>query len=235
MAICLLTSSTNCKLLSLNNFSVTEDIFIYPVGYDPWGRDTPFYTDEGLESWRMYRSWGKGWREIKLDQTCTGTWCGAPDNKGVAYSFVFREGRDYQVKIEAIKKYPNEDVKWGFGPVDPVWIGTNWTMEGDKVYFEDSKVYISAEPHTPTESGWVYFNITSKVYSGNVDLALGFETDKLKPKKAELFSPHNVSYVYEVCNNQTGCEEVLESHIEDYKDIPGNFDSMDYDYGGMKK
>ncbi|MHA1191949.1 MAG: LamG domain-containing protein [Promethearchaeota archaeon] len=111
------------------NFTVKEDIFLYPVGYDPWGRDTPFSTDKGLKSWKMYRSWGKGWREIKLDKTCTGTWCGAPNNLGVKYSFVFREGRDYQIKIEALKNNPNEDIKWGFGPVDPTWYGKDWVSE----------------------------------------------------------------------------------------------------------
>ncbi len=109
--------------LAYINFSVKEDIFIYPVGYDPWGRETPFYTDEGLKSWKMYRSWGKGWREIKLNETCTGTWCGAPNNLGVAYSFVFREDRDYKIKIVALKENPYDEIKWGFGPVDPFWYG----------------------------------------------------------------------------------------------------------------
>ena len=35
------------------NFTAKEDIFIYPIGYDPWGRDTPFYTDVGLKSWKL--------------------------------------------------------------------------------------------------------------------------------------------------------------------------------------
>ena len=118
-SICAGTIEDPCE--AFIDFSVSEDIFIYPVGYDPWGRDTPFYTDEGLESWKMYRSWGKGWREIKLNETCTGTWCGAPNNKGVKYSFVFRKGRDYQIKIVAYKSNPNQVIKWGFGPVDPTW------------------------------------------------------------------------------------------------------------------
>jgi len=107
------------------NFTAKEDIFLYPVGYDPWGRNTPFYTNQELKSWKMYRSWGKGWREIKLNDTCTGTWCGAPD-KGVKYSFVFRENRDYKIKIVAYKNSPYEDIKWGFGPVDPIWYGKDW-------------------------------------------------------------------------------------------------------------
>ena len=110
--------------LAYINFSVKEDIFIYPMDYDPWGRDTPFETDKGLKSWKMYRSWGTSWREIKLNQTCTDTWCGAPpkspNNK---YAFAFREGRDYQIKIVAYKEDPTETIKWGFGPVDPFWYG----------------------------------------------------------------------------------------------------------------
>ena len=46
--------------LAYINFTAKEDIFIYPVGYDPYGRDTLFETDKELESWRIYRSWGKG-------------------------------------------------------------------------------------------------------------------------------------------------------------------------------
>ncbi len=109
--------------LAYINFTAKEDFFIYPIDYDPWGRNTPFETDKELKSWKMYRSWGKGWREIKLNETCTGTWCGAPDNKGVKYSFVFRKGRDYQIKIYALKKDPIQDIKWGFGSVDPIWFG----------------------------------------------------------------------------------------------------------------
>ncbi len=126
--------------LAYINFTTTEDIFIYPIGYDPWGRDTPFETDIGLKDWKIYRSWGTGWREIKLNETCKYTWCGAPpkspDNK---YAFAFRKGRNYQIKIVALKDDPKEDIKWGFGPVDPVWYGT----EKYKVSFELSKNSIS--------------------------------------------------------------------------------------------
>jgi len=126
--VCAGTEGDPC--LAFINFTAKEDIFLYPIGYDPYGRDTPFETDKDLKSWKIYRSWGSGWREIKLNDTCTGTWCGAPDNKGVKYSFVFREGRDYQIRIVAHKKDPTEDIKWGFGPVDPVWIG----VKQDKIH-----------------------------------------------------------------------------------------------------
>ena len=112
----------NDPCLAFIEFTVNETFFLYPLGYDPYGRATPFYTDEKIESWKMYRSWGSGWREINLKQTCKGTWCGGSGNINV-YSFAFREGRSYKIKIEALKKDPTQTVKWGFGPVDPFWYG----------------------------------------------------------------------------------------------------------------
>jgi len=110
------------------NLTANEDIFIYPIGYDPWGRDTPFEFEPGVESWKFQRSWGNYWKDIPLDKTCTGTWCGAPNNKGVKYSYVLREGRDYQFRIVGYKKDPTEDIKWSVDYenreyLDPIWFG----------------------------------------------------------------------------------------------------------------
>lgn len=60
-----------------------------------------------------------------------------------------------------------------------------YAIDGNKVYIDTTKAYISAEPHTLHESGWVYFNLASKTYSGDVDLALGFDIENVQPKKAE--------------------------------------------------
>ena len=134
--ICAGTEIDPC--IALINFTANEDVFLYPVNYDPYGRDTPFDVDKELKSWKMYRSWGKGWREIKLDQTCQQKWCGAPENnmKDNKYSIAFRKDKNYTIKIEALKKDPSEDIKWGFGYkeiglqggdsyVDPVFLGLN--------------------------------------------------------------------------------------------------------------
>jgi len=115
--------------LAFINFTAREDIFLYPLQYDPWDRTTPFQTDKDLESWKMYRSWGKGWREINLHETCKGTWCGGKyGSSSNLYSFAFRKDRDYQIKIEAVKKDPKDDVKWSFTEyVDPFWYGIGAT------------------------------------------------------------------------------------------------------------
>jgi len=74
----------------------------------------------------------------------------------------------------------------------------DWTIEGDKVYYEDAKVYLSAEPHTLSQSGWVYFNVTSKVYTGDIDVVFGFNTEFARPKKIELYKPttRNVPHAF---------------------------------------
>ncbi|MHA1853746.1 MAG: hypothetical protein ACTSUF_09620, partial [Candidatus Heimdallarchaeaceae archaeon] len=75
----------------------------------------------------------------------------------------------------------------------PVKAPTNYIIDGDKVYIDDDNVFISAEPHTVYSSGWVYFNLTSKTYSGDIDVAFGFDTNKTKPANALLYKPRNVT------------------------------------------
>jgi hypothetical protein len=72
--------------------------------------------------------------------------------------------------------------------------GGNWTINGDRVYMDDEYVYLSSNPHTITSPGWVYFNLTSKQFSGEIDAVWGFNDSNIKPKKAELFKPHEVNW-----------------------------------------
>jgi hypothetical protein len=69
----------------------------------------------------------------------------------------------------------------------------NYIINGDIVYIDNSKVYLSANPHTLSSSGWVYFNLTSKVYTGNIDTCWGFNTSVSKPTKVEVYNPHWVN------------------------------------------
>jgi len=105
------------------NFTANEDIFIYPTDYDPWGRNTTFNFDPNVKSWKLQRSWGTGWRNIPLDKTCTGTWCGLSNSDDVRkFSVAFREGRDYEIRIVAYKNNPYESIKWGAFDLDPTWL-----------------------------------------------------------------------------------------------------------------
>ena len=87
----------------------------------------------------------------------------------------------------------------------------NWTIEGNSVYVNDINVYISATPHTISGSGYVYFNLTSKIYEGDIDVYWGFDNSKVKPTKAEIYK--NSEWI----------------------DISNKFDSKDHEYEGMNK
>jgi len=127
--VCAGTESEPCY--AYINFSAKEDIFIYPMDYDPWGRDTPFYTDVGLKSWKLQRSWGDTWRTINLSKT----W-----SSKVKYAVKFSKDQDYQIRIVALKEDPTKDIKWGFGPVDPYWFGES--REIGYEFINDSVVHI---------------------------------------------------------------------------------------------
>jgi len=86
-----------------------------------------------------------------------------------------------------------------------------WIIDGNKVYVDDAKVYISAEPHTLTGSGWVYFDILSKVYTGEVDVVFGFDTDSLQPLTAQKWNG------------------------ERWINVSNSFSSINYNHGGMTK
>lgn len=132
------------------NLTAKEDIFIYPVGYDPWGRNTIMEFSPGVKDWKLQRSWGSGWRDIPLNETCTGTWCGAPNNFGVAYSYVLREGRDYQFRIVAYKNSPHDTIKWAVNYDDKEYLDPVWKSPYDlktlsdnfNITFEFSKIGI---------------------------------------------------------------------------------------------
>lgn len=152
------------------NFTANEDIFIYPIDYDPWGRNTPFEFDPAIKSWILQRSWGSGWRTIPLNKSCTGTWCGLSnkDDKRV-FSIAFREGRSYQIRIIGYKYNPTDIIKWGaFDEIDPKWLGV-----------EEKKLKTSYTYSTKTVCNDNNICVKS-LYSGTM---FGYEDNKWKELK----------------------------------------------------
>ncbi len=137
------------------DFCVNEDTFWYPVDYDPYGRSTPYGFDPNVKDWKIYRSWGKGWREIPLTIPCTGTWCGGKRNIPALYSVAWRKDKCYSTKILAIKNNPDDDIFWSFGDFDPYWYGYNvtklcqWKTETRQVYGYVTYEYTCNAPYIP--------------------------------------------------------------------------------------
>lgn len=103
-------------------FKANEDIFIYPMNYT-WGLST---TPE-VKQVKLYRTWGESLRELKMNKTCTGRWCGCywcTSSNTAKYIYVFRKGREYTLVYE-IHKEPNATIKWGWlnNTIDPFIVG----------------------------------------------------------------------------------------------------------------
>ena len=68
--------------------------------------------------------------------------------------------------------------------------GVDYEIVGDSVQVNDSNIYIKATPHTLHSSDWVELEFESKLFSGDIDFAFGFDTDELKPIALEKWNPH---------------------------------------------
>jgi hypothetical protein len=130
--VCAGTEADPCWLIL--NMTFTEDVFIYPFN----NTALVLGTDKPLKELRLYRSWGFGWREIKLDQTCRGTWCGGTGyvNK---YSFAFREGKSYTLKFVALKDHPFQTIHWSFNP-SGVWKGVEYNLNASNCIMKNVTV-----------------------------------------------------------------------------------------------
>jgi len=73
-------------------------------------------------------------------------------------------------------------------------ISAGYIIEDNKVYVEGTWGKLEAYPHTIHSSGWVYFNVTPYQDFGGLDFYWGFDTSKVKPKKAEFYQPHYVNW-----------------------------------------
>lgn len=157
-SVCAGTEEDPCY--AVIEFLAKEDIYVYPSGYDPWGRNTSFDFEPAVKEWTLQRSWGSGWRSYDLTKTCPGTWCGLSDkNDERKFSLVWREGRSYKIRIVAYKNSVYDNIKWSAfdGKIDPFWFSpyeNETNVSWDIVYF--NKTVQSLEWHQVNESYPVY-------------------------------------------------------------------------------
>jgi hypothetical protein len=103
-------------------------------------------------------------------------------------------------------------VVFGFSLIALTMSAEAETIDGRKVYVDTARLYFEAFPHTiHTGDDTIYFDFMSKDFNGNIDIAFGFDTDIVKPKKAELL---------------IGAEWI---------DVSSAFLPVGYEYGGMDR
>lgn len=64
-----------------------------------------------------------------------------------------------------------------------------YIIDGNTVYINDSKAFISVTPHTITKSEWITVELMSKHFTGDITVVLGFNGSSMHPEKWELYSP----------------------------------------------
>jgi len=118
--------------LEMRDVCFNEDVFLYPMDSIAMINAQP---SDSVDSVKMYRGWGSGWREIPFDKGCTGSWCGKlkSDKRDQAvYSYAFREDKCYDIKYEIYKSHEST-ISWNINPSGKwqatyQWNGTNTTF-----------------------------------------------------------------------------------------------------------
>ena len=69
---------------------------------------------------------------------------------------------------------------------------TPYEIVGDSVIVNDSVLFMNVTPHTISNSQWVELEFESKIFTGDIDLAFGFDTDDVYPVASQRYHVHDV-------------------------------------------
>lgn len=206
-----------------------DNIFINDYGTD-YGIVLSLDLEEGTGSTTYDQS------PYGNDGTITGAaW--ASGKYGMALTF---DGNDYvtvsdstsldlssNITIEAWAKDP--PIPWG------AELGGDFEIIGNAVIVNDTRAYLSAEPHTLGSSGWVTFTLVSKQYSGLIDVVWGFNRTETRPRNPQIWANYshtlyNWVEVEKPYTNETGTyfyetwdKEYYESWFYDWKPLNRDF------------
>lgn len=67
-------------------------------------------------------------------------------------------------------------------------IANAYTISGDAVYINDSRVYLETSPSIMTGSGYVYQKLNSKLFTGNIDFAIGVNGSSAQMTSFEVYT-----------------------------------------------
>ncbi len=141
--------------LNLNDTCFKKDVFIYPMNGSELINARP--TDS-IKEFRLYRRWGKNYRLIKLNETCKSTACGgkrgATNN---AYSYAFRKGKCYDLRIE-IEKDTDSTINWQINP-HGTWVSWKYLYK-NKTIVSTCTRWINVTKHKKVP---IYKNVTVEV------------------------------------------------------------------------
>lgn len=215
-------------------FEAKEDIFIYPMNasYSLLEFDNP----EAIKLVKMYRTWGKGLRELDLSKKCTGSWCGCgwcTKSNTAEFVYAFRKGREYTIVYD-LELDPKADVKWSFlgDLVDPYIIGKKITDDVFKELKYSEEGVAEFEMYSPSKLSKSSLNLSfNEVYGSVRDYKILVLKDLTKSvndysTKEECY--FEVSNQTKVCNNVT---YVSGTHLVKYQEW---VEVIDIPYGTEK-
>ena len=91
----------------------------------------------------------------------------------------------------------------------------NYEIIGDKIFINDSNLYMSQVPHTT--SGNADIQLQTKSFTGNIDLVFGFNTtENVLPTGVSVFNPRNIT-------TQTNHSYTCETNYFNYTLSPKHF------------
>lgn len=120
----------------------------------------------------------------------------------------------------------------------------SYEIIGDSVQIDNSEAFISVTPHTLIKGTYQNITVISKTYTGNIDIAFGFDSNKAKPKALDLYKPYSwnetksTTRLVNIGNNETPIWENQttywnQTYSTNWESITELFNKVTYNYEGF--
>jgi len=131
-------------------------------------------------------------------------------------------------------------------------LSDNHTINEKTISLDNDDINIEAFPHTLGSSGWVYFNITTKKYTGDTDILLSFLSNDVRPTRIQEWTSYEHTILSREPQKQPKEQSFYDTNTSlwhnetiyvdafktistkstyyDWKDMPGSFSLEKYQY-----